>query len=428
MNDIPRLISRSLLITVLVHGAVGNLVAADGAAADWAEFRGPTRDGHSSAKDVPVSWSATENVVWKQKIAGQGWSSPVIVGDRVYLTAAVPIDGTANDFSLRLLALDFKSGEFVGDWEVFRQDGTTAPGIHGKNSHASPTPIVAGNRIYVHFGHQGTACLDTQGNILWSNRSLAYPPVHGNGGSPLLVDDLLIFSCDGATDPFVVALGTADGQVRWKTARNQETPKKFAFSTPQLVTAGGQRLVISPGGGCVVAYRPEDGQEAWRVRYEGYSVIPQPVFGHGLVFVATGYDSPNLLAIRADGRGDISDTHIAWKVTQGVPHAPSLLLNDDDLYLVADNGVASCLDAKSGKEHWKKRLGGSFSASPVFADGRIYFLSESGTTSVIRPGHAFDLAATNELGERSLASPAVTDGTLVIRTEQHLYRLGTGRN
>ena len=410
----------SFRAAIAVFAALCGLALAE----DWPEFRGPTGQGHAIGQKPPLEWGPTKNVVWKVAIPGAGWSSPVIASGRVYLTAAVAGDDTA-DTSLRTLCLDADTGRTLWDVEVFRQVAADAPRIHTKNSHASPTPLVAGNRVFVHFGHQGTACLDTSGKIVWRNDKLKYPPVHGNGGSPILVDDLLVFSCDGASDPFVVALDAANGEVRWKTPRPGETVKKFAFSTPLLITVGGRRQIISPGAGSVGSFDPKTGNEIWRVQYDGYSVIPRPVYGHGLVFISTGYDSPEVLAIRPDGKGDVTETHVSWRQSRSAPNTPSMLLVGDELYFVSDRGIASCVDAKSGKSHWNERLGGAFSASPVFADGLLYFQTEEGTSVVVKAARTFEKLSQNVLQERTLASIAVASNRLFIRTDKHLYCVGT---
>ena len=411
-------------ICLLLSIAVSLETIAPVRAEDWPEFRGPTGQGHVKGSSLPATWDSKRNVVWKQDIPGRGWSSPIICEGKVYLTTAVPIaESQSNDQALETLCLDSASGKILWQKEVFRQDGATAPGIHSKNSHASPTPLIAGKRLYVHFGHQGTACLDLSGNILWQNRSLTYAPVHGNGGSPILAGDALIFHCDGGDKAFVVALDADSGQLRWKTDRSVESDRRFSFSTPLLITVNGRKQVISSASGAVYAYDPQTGQEIWQVRYDGYSVIPRPVFGHGLVFVCTGYTSPSLLAIRPDGHGDVTETHVAWSTKRSVPHAPSPLLVGAELYMVSDNGVASCLDAKTGHVHWQQSLRGSYSASPVEADGKIYFLSEQGTAVVLKAGRRFEKLATNALQESALASFAAADKALFIRTAKHLYRI-----
>lgn len=389
---------------------------------DWPEFRGPTGQGLVKDK-LPTTWSKDKNVIWKQEVPGKGWSSPVVVDGRVYLTTAVPQDN--RDQSLRALCLDAAKGNLLWEKEIFRENGKEAPRIHSKNSHASPTPLVRDGKLFVHFGHQGTACLDLDGKILWRNTTLGYAPVHGNGGSPILVEDMLVFSCDGGDKRFVVALNVADGKVRWKTPRTVEASRKFSFGTPLLIDVGGRPQIISPGSNVVCAYDPADGKEIWRVRYNGYSVIPRPVYGHGLLFIGTGYDRPTLLAIRPDGKGDVTDTHVVWKMTKAAPHTPSPLLVGEELYTIADNGVASCLNARTGEVFWQERLGGSYSASPLFAGGKLYFQSEQGMGVVLQAGKEFKLLAKNPLDERSLASAAAADGALFLRTETHLYRIGT---
>ncbi len=393
------------------------------AAHDWPEFRGPTGQGHSPAKDVPLRWSATENVAWKIPIPGSGWSSPVLVGGRLYLTTAKTKEGVKG-LELCALCLDAKDGKELWQTTVFApEDGA---GLHRKNGYASPTPVVQEGRLYVHFGHLGTACLDLAGKVQWRQNSIKYPSVHGNGGSPVIAGDQLIFSCDGFTNPVVVALNRHNGEVKWKTPRpNESLPKKFSFSTPLLITNAGRPEVISPGAGGTYAYDPATGQPLWRVSTgNGFSVVPRPVFAHGLLFVNTDYDFPKLFAIRPGGEGDVTATQLAWQTGRGAPSTPSALVVGSELYFVSDAGIATCADAKTGQVHWNERLGGGFSASPVFADGRVYFQNEEGVGYVLKAGPAFELLAKNELGERTLASYAVDDGTLFIRGAENLFRIG----
>lgn len=394
-------------------------------AEEWTEFRGPTGQGVTSQTGLPVHWSPTENVDWKVDIPGKGWSSPIILQGRIYLTTAVPTDSeNRRSQSLRTLCLDAKTGKILWNVEVFKQDGDQ-PGtkIHSKNSHASPTPITDGKRLYVHFGTHGTACLDLDGKIVWTNRKLKYSPVHGNGGSPVLVAGVLVINCDGGDKAFVVALDQQTGDIRWQNERTTTPKKKFSFGTPLVIEVDGHQQVLCPGSNILSAFDPADGHEIWHVLYEGYSVVPRPVFGQGLVFLCTGYDSPSLLAIRPDGQGDVTDTHIAWRLKKGVPLNPSPMLVDNRLYMVSDNGVASCIDAPTGKVQWQKRLGGNFSASPVLAEGRIYFQNEAGEGIVIESGPKYVELSRNDLGERTLASYGVVGDAFIIRTEHRLYRV-----
>lgn len=389
---------------------------------DWPEFRGPTGQGLAKGEKFPVSWSATENA-WAQEVPGSGWSSPVVVSGKVYLTSAIPV-AKSQELGLATLCFTADSGKLEWNTEVFRQ-GAKAPKIHDKNSHASPTPLVHEGRIYVHFGHQGTACLDTTGKVLWRNRDYKYAPVHGNGGSPALVDGLLVFSTDGASKRELIALDAATGKEKWKTKRSGSASRQFSFSTPLVITVAGKKQIISPGSDMVGAYDPANGKEIWRVRYTGYSVIPRPIHGEGLVFLATGYNTPSVLAIRPDGKGDVTDTHVAWTLRKGAPHTPSLLLVGKELYMISDGGIATCVEAQTGEVLGTKRLGGNgYSASPVFADGKIYFMAENGIGTVVKAGKEFEQVAKNDLREKALASPAFADGAVYIRTESKLYRVG----
>jgi outer membrane protein assembly factor BamB len=391
-------------------------------AGDWPEFRGPTGQGLYEGKPLPTEWDATKNVIWRTPIPGLGWSTPSIVAGRVYLTTAVPKD---SDFSLRAICLDAESGKIIWDHEVFLEDGRNSPKPHTKNSHASPSPLLNDRKIYVHFGHQGTACLDLEGHIVWQNRELKYTPVHGTGGSPVLVDGTLIFSCDGASNPFVAGLDAATGALRWKTLRSWDAIRKFSFSTPLVITVNGQKEVVSPGSGGVAAYNPGDGHEIWKVYYEeGYSVVPRPVFGHGMIYISTAFDSPVVMAIRADAKGDATDSHVAWQLKRGAPRNASPLLVGEELYLVSDNGLASCVNAKTGKAHWQESIGGAYSASPIYADGRVYFASEKGQVTIVKAGTTFHVESKNNLDEQMLASPAAADGVLYLRTSKALYRIG----
>ena len=373
------------------------------------------------ATGLPVSWDATEHVVWRQPVDGNGWSSPIVYDDRVYVTTAVPEEDSAAH-SLRVVCLASETGEMLWNVEVFRQEEGT---IHKKNSHASATPITDGERLYVHFGPYGTAALDFDGRVLWRTQQVQFNPVHGTGGSPIVVDDLLIFNCDGGDQAFVAALDKRTGDERWRTARPAAEEKTFSFSTPLYIEGGGRGQVVSAGSHVVCSYDPATGEEIWRVRYpDKWSIVPRPVYAGGMVLVCTGYEGPAaLLAIRPDGQGDVTDTHVVWSSTRYVPHNPSPLVVGELLFLVADNGVASCRELASGEIHWQKRLGGTYSASPLYAEGRIYVQSEDGECVVFAAADEFRELARNDLGERSLASFAVADQALIIRTSEAVYRI-----
>jgi outer membrane protein assembly factor BamB len=417
-----RMISKNALLSAAgLALALSNNVAA----ADWPEFRGSNAQGYSEATNLPLTWSPTAGLAWKAAVAGVGWSSPVVIGERIYLTSALPIGGVEDpkaNRSLHALALDAATGKPVWDVEVFT---ATSPRMHRKNSHASPTPVFENGRLYVHFGHLGTACLDAAtGKSIWSTQEFAYSPVHGAGSSPVLFEDLLIFSADAETDPKVIALDKTTGNQRWAFARQSDAKKKFSFCTPLLIDVNGQKQLISPGSGVVNALNPKDGTEIWRCYYDqGYSVVPRPVYAHGMVYVSSSYDKPVLLAIKVDGKGDVTGTHVAWTIDKAVPHNPSMAVIGDELYFVADNGILTCADAKTGQIHYSERCTGPISASLLVADGKLYLQDEKGLGVVVKPGKNFQILAQNNLDERSLASYAVIGSDLLIRTEGNLYRI-----
>ncbi len=396
-------------------------------AEDWPQFRGPTSDGLSTAKNTPVEWNTERNVRWKVVIPGSGWSSPVTSNGKIYLTTAAPTEGRSA-ISLRVLCLN-ADGKVEWNVAVVEPEEGLTKAKHQKNSQASPTPTLAGDRLYVHFGHLGTAALDLSGKVLWKQTGIQYPPVHGNGGSPAIIGDLVVFNCDGERDPFMAALDAKTGKLRWKTPRDIIVKKYFSFSTPLEIEIGGSKQIISASSGFVGGFDPANGKELWRVRYgEGYSVVPRPVFAGGWLYIGTGFDRPSILAIDPKGaHGDVTETNIKWTLAKGAPNTPSLLVAGDEVYAVSDGGIASCVDAKTGSVHWNERLKGNFSASPIYADGKVYFQNETGVGFVVKAGRKFELLAENDLKEKTLASYAVMGDTLLIRSESHLWRIGAAK-
>ena len=403
-------IKRAWLLRVIVSFFLSIQAFAE----DWPEFRGPTGQGISDERGLPLTWSESKNVKWKTAIPGKGWSSPAILGDRIWLTTA-----TDDGKSLRVICVDRNSGAITQNIEVFRIKnlGPMSP----KNSLASPTPVLDGDRVYLHFGAHGTACLTQTGEIVWKTRLEYDNGQHGPGGSPVLYENLLIVSCDGLDIQYVVALDKLTGKTKWKKMRQGYQ----AYTTPLVVRTPAGDQVISPGALRAIAYEPRTGKEIWNVRYgDGFSNVPRPVYGNGLVYICTGFQEPSMLAVRIDGRGDVTKSHVAWTLKRGVPLTPSPLLLGDELYMMNDGGIASCVDATTGTELWRARINGNFSASPIYADGRIYFLSEEGLTVVIAPGRKFQALATNQLDGETLASMAVSGGSIFVRSRTHLYRLG----
>ena len=392
-------------------------------AQDWPQFRGPTGQGHASQTGLPLEWSEATNIVWKVPVPGAGWSSPVVGAGRVWVTAAVdnPTErDRRGEVSLRVLAYDLTTGGLLVDVEVFRTNGSGA--LNPKNSWASPTPILDGDRVYVHFGAEGTAALTIDGAVLWTTR-LRYASQHGSGGSPVLYQDLLIVNCDGnSEEAYVVALDAATGKPRWK--KNRRNPADQAYSTPLVIRVGDHDQLVSVGAYRATAYDPLTGDEIWRVSYgDGFSNVPRPLYGHGLVYIATGFQAPSLIAVRADGRGDVTKTHVSWTLTRGAPYTPSPVLVGDNLYVVSDTGVLTLVDAVSGAVVWQRRLGGNYSSSPVATEGRVYFQSEEGVTTVIAAQRDFRPLSVNRLDGAMLASMAVAGRAIIMRTDSHLYRI-----
>ena len=393
-------------------------------AKDWNQFRGPDGQGYFPSGDLPLKWNRKDSVDWKTELPGKAWSSPISVGKTLVLTNAIEKKGEV--LELEALALDLRNGALK--WKVTLFSYDNIPRIHKKNSHASPTPFYDGERIFVHFGNLGTACLSPDGKVVWQKR-YDYSPVHGSGCSPVAHGDLLLFSADGAKDPSLYALDKKTGEVRWKTKRESEAKRKFSFCTPLVISHNGKEQIISPASDYVFSYDLQ-GKQLWKSYYPGgYSVVPRPVFENGMVYVSSGYDRPTLYALRVDGKGEVTDTHVVWKRSKSVPHnsSPVLVRVSDEntlLFMAADNGVVSCLDARTGAPIWMERVAGSCSGSLLYASGRIYLTDEAGTTYVFRATAKYELLAKNELEERTLATPIPVDDGLVLRTEKAIWKIG----
>lgn len=387
--------------------------------ADWSEFRGPGMHGsYEGSGDYPVTWGEGENMEWKVEVPGNGWSSPSLSDGNIVLTSAVSL---GEGYALTVFCFRESDGDDLWSRRVFHQSGD-APGIHRKNSHASPTPVIRDGRVYVHFGHQGTACLALKdGSVIWKNDKIQYKPVHGNGGSPVLVDGRLIFSCDGGSDPFVVALDAGSGDEVWRTPRTVNASKKFSFCTGLVTEIDGKRQVVLPGSDMVAGYDPQNGKELWKVEYSGYSVVPRPLHRLGLIFMSTGYDRASLLAINPSGSGNLGNKAIVWQSKRSIAKTPSFVEIDGLLYNLSDNGMLTCFEARTGKIVYDERLGGNYSSSLLYLNGNIYCTSEEGVTSIVKPGPEFKVLAKNDLGERTLASLAVGDNRIIYRSTSHLY-------
>jgi outer membrane protein assembly factor BamB len=393
------------------------------AADNWPQFRGPNGDGTSEATGLATRFSETENVKWKTPLHDRGWSSPVVFGNQIWVTAA-PEDGT-KDYAI---CVDKNTGKILYDihlWDVEKP----SPLGNALNGYASCTPAIEEGRVYVHFGSYGTACIDTKsGKVLWQRRDLPCEHFRGPGSSPVLFENLLIFHMDGYDYHYIVALDKNSGQTVWKTDRNIDYGTDNGdfmkgFSTPRVIEAAGKTQLISPSSKATISYDPRTGEEFWRVRYTSHSGAAMPLWGHGLLYLNTGFGKADLLAVRPDGTGDVTASHVVWTAKKTIGSKPSQVLVGDLIFNVHDSGVASCLDAKTGEEIWSKRLTGAYSASPLYADGKVYFCGEDGSATVIKADREYTELAKNQFDDGFMASPAVTGKALILRTKSALYRI-----
>lgn len=422
-------------------------------ASEWPQWRGPDGQGHAGATRLPATWqlgppgrevSDGESIRWRTSLPGRAWSSPVISGDSIWLTTAIERgkdeEGPsppgekkhqprhiAAAVTFRAIEVNRATGEIGKDIELFTVKNPQP--VHVLNSFASPSPVLDGGRLYCQFGDYGTGCVDTAtGEVVWHNRSQRLDHENGPGGSPVVWENLLIFHCDGSDQQYVVALDTETGRQVWRTDRSGELRDnpdfKKAYGTPLVTTVGGRDVLLSPAADWLYCYDPATGAELWKMNYGilGFSNVPRPVVSGGLAVISTGFMKPELLAVRL-GPDATTPADIAWRQKRGIPNMPSPVIVGDAVYLVSDKGVASCLDLGTGDIRWTGRLGGSFSSSPLYADGKIYVGNRDGEMFVISPGDSLDLVATNSFGEGVMASPAAVENALYVRTEKALYRI-----
>jgi outer membrane protein assembly factor BamB len=408
---------RSLLLLVTL-----SLASAVGAAENWPQYRGPHGNGRADNARLPITWSEEKNVVWKTPIHDKGWSSPVVWGEQVWLTTA-----RADGKQMFAVCVDRSTGKVIHDVEVF---AVKEPAFcHPFNSYASPTPAIEAGRVYVHFGTYGTACLDTKtGRVLWSRRDLHCDHFRGPGSSPILYGDLLIVHFDGVDRQFLVALDKATGKTVWQKDRgiDYQTTNgdlKKAYGTPVVIDVDGRPQLISAAATATTAYDPRTGEQIWRVYHGGMNAAIPPLYGLGKVLLCTGDGGLKLLAVRPDGKGDVTKTHIAWTLKKNVPSRSSPVLVDGLLYMVNEGGIASCVDVETGEQVWQERISGKFSASPIYASGRLYFFDQDGEGHVIQAGRLYKKLATNKLDDGCMASPAVAGNAMFVRTKTHLYRI-----
>ncbi len=409
----------------------------------WHQFRGPQGQGHADGLDLPLRWSEQQNITWRTAVPGRAWSSPVIADGMLWVTTAIDVAASkeeierqkarrtdrqpilvASRVDFRAVGIDVGTGKIVHDHFLFSQKDPQA--IHALNSYASPTPIIESGKLYCHFGTFGTCRLDTAtGKLDWINRKVQVKHENGPGSTPVLWHDLLITHYDGIDQQEVVAFDKHSGKIVWRTPRSgqlRDNPQfRKAYATPLIIKVAGRDLLISPSADWVYAYEPASGKEIWKVAYGdlGFSNVPRPVVGHGLAFICTSFGRSKVLAVRLA----LGKPEIVWEYRRQAPRMSSPVLVGNELYFVSDNGIATCLDARSGKTHWVKRLGGNYSASPLAADGRVYFFSREGVTTVVKAGPRFGKLAENRLEGQLMASPAALPGVLFLRTDQAIYRI-----
>uniref|UniRef100_A0A7C2P251 Quinonprotein alcohol dehydrogenase n=1 Tax=Schlesneria paludicola TaxID=360056 RepID=A0A7C2P251_9PLAN len=394
------------------------------AAGEWPQFLGPTGDSHSAATGLPLTWSETENVVWKTPLPGRGWSSPVIWGNQIWMTTATE-DGK-QQFAL---CVDRETGKILVDKLLFENEKPSE--IHALNSYASPSAVIEEGRVYITFGSYGTACLDTKtADVLWTRRDLPCEHFRGPGSSPILYGNLLILHYDGFDFQYIIAMDKRTGDTVWKKDRDIDYGTdngdfKKAFCTPQIFDVNGRLELISPTSKATLSLDPLTGEEFWRIRYSQFSATAKPIFdpSRQMFYINTGFGKADLYAVKAGGEGDVTDTHVAWKSSKSIPSKPTQLLVGDAIYMIHDAGTATCLDAATGDVVWQERVGGNFSATPLYAEGRIYLLSQEGLTTVIAADREYKVLAENTLDDGFMASPAVAGKSLFLRTRSALYRI-----
>jgi outer membrane protein assembly factor BamB len=425
-----RTICRTAFFWACLPAAFAAIIPKSSLAENWPGFRGPTRQGISHEKDVPTEWSTTSNIVWKTAIPGEGWSSPIVFDDRVFVTTAMD-EGAF----FRLLCLNRLTGTILWNKEVLQQKAGHKSNL---NSYASSTPVTDGQMVYVLAFDGSIAAVSMKGTVVWMNRDFEYFSEHGLAVSPILYGDLLIIAFDSSSSgpdkklgwqkpwdkAVILALDKNTGKVCWKGRRGLS---RIAHITPQILTENGKDQLISSAGDVVQGFNLKTGERIWTVSSAGEGVVPSVVIGDSLVFTTSGFGESTIRAIRTGGKGDVTGTHIAWESTDDVPKVPSMLYVKPFLFLITESGVAKCLKAATGEVAWRERLGGRYSASPIWADGRVYFLSEKGRTTVIQAGPEFKVLAQNELNEKCGASPAISLKHIFIRSEHNLFCIGRGK-
>ena len=419
---------------VVLFFFVAGLIRAE----NWPGWRGPSGDGISAGKGIPTKWSSKENIAWRIAVRGEGHSSPIVWGDKVFLTSSL----TEKNKRI-LLCIDRLSGQTVWQRDVVQSPPET---VHRLNSRASGTPATDGKQVYVTFmraegdeviapnvgserlitpGKIIVAAYDLDGNEKWKTNVGDFLSAHGFNTCPVLFEDLVILNGDHDGNAYLVALDRQSGRQRWRTRRENKTR---SYVTPIIREIDGITQMILSGSLCIASYDPRNGKRHWIVDGPTEQFVASMVYDGKYVFATGGYPERHTLAIRPGGKGNVTDTHIAWRTTRGAAYVPSPIISGRYLLMVADSGIASCFEARTGKRHWMERLPGGHSPSPISADGLVYFVSDRGVSTIIRPSETFAVIAKNELGEPVSASPAISQGQIFLRTHQHLYCIGSKKN
>ena len=400
----------------------------------WPEFRGPNGNGIVvGERGLPTTWSEEKNIAWKTKIDGKAWSSPVVWDDQIWIT-----NSSADGKLMEGICINKKDGKIKYRLSLFSNE-TVEPLGNNVNSYGSPSPVIEKDAVYIHFGSYGTTAIDTNsGKEIWKRTDLECRHFRGPGSSPIIFQDMLILTMDGVDFQYVIALDKKTGKTKWKTERSTKWDDvepdgkirgdgdlRKAYTTPTFLKVAGKTIMISPGAKSCFAYNPINGKELWNITYSGYSNASRTVIYKDNAIINSGYGKPHLISVKIDpsAAGDISGTHINWDIFKRVPKRSSPIIVGDQLYMTTDEGILTCLDAKTGESNWSDRMPGHYSASPIFADGKLYFFSEMGHCYVIAPGGDYNLISKNKLDSGFMASPAISGKAIYARSKTHLYRI-----
>ncbi len=404
---------------VAAVSAAPDLRAADG---DWPWWRGPQADGKSAAgkgqAEPPTEWSESKNVIWQAEVPGSGHASPIVAGDRVFVATAD--EGAKKQM---LLCFDRKDGKEA--WRTVVHAGGFMR-KHSKNSQASATPACDGNRVFTAFIHADAlhvTAIDLDGTLVWQKEAGRFQSEHGYGSSPVLYKSLVIVCGDNAGSSFLAALDRETGEIVWRKPR-QRPGRHGNYATPIVAQLAGKPQLLLAGHGQLVSHDPASGDLLWYCKGPAEVAACTVACSDKLVFASAGYPQKEILAVRADGSGDVSGTHVVWRASKGVTYVPSPIYDQGRLYVINDQGVASCFGAEDGSLLWQERLGGNFSSSPILTGGKLMATNEKGVTHVLEASDTFQRLGENTLGDSGFATPAVAGGRLFLRSGDQLYCIG----